>query len=456
MTDMNENGNDLLGFNRRDFLKGGSVATLMTMLGGVELLSRAEEEPGAETKPAPGKVKVAVIGLGSWGREILNNLGRLPRADVVAICDTYPAFMKRASTSAPAAAQTADYKTVLANQDIKAVIIATPTHQHKEIVLEALKAGKHVYCEAPLANTIEDARVIALAAKAAKQSVFQAGLQLRADPERHYVRSFIRSGAIGEAIMARAQWHKKQSWRAASANPEKEKALNWRLDKALSLGLIGEMGAHQIDEVSWYMNAMPVAITGFGSVRFWKDGREVPDTIQAMIEYPGGVFLSYDASLANSFDADYEVFYGSDAAIMMRESKAWLFKEADSPLLGWEVYASKESFYHETGIVLQANASKSVKEPKKGAEVEITNPILLSALEVFLHNVFDVEVVLDAVRETFKDDPEAINEQVSGVKKRPAAGYLEGFQATVSAIKANEAVVSAKRIELKPELYELG
>jgi predicted dehydrogenase len=454
MSDMNEN--DLLGFNRRDFLKGSSAATLMSMLGGVELLAREEAEPGAETKPAPGKVKVAVIGLGSWGREILNNLGRLPQADVVAICDTYPAFMKRAANDAPAAAQAADYKTVLANKDIKAVIVATPTHQHKDVAIEALKAGKHVYCEAPLANTIEDARAIALAAKAAKQSVFQAGLQLRADPERHYVRSFIRSGAIGQSLMARAQWHKKQSWRATSSNPEKEKALNWRLDKSISLGLIGEMGAHQIDEVSWYLNAMPVAITGFGSVQFWKDGRDVPDTIQAMIEYPGGIFLSYDATLANSFDAGYEVFYGSDAAVMMRDSKAWLFKEVDSPLLGWEVYASKESFYHETGIVLQANASKSVQQPKKTAEAQPTNPILLSSLDVFLRNVFDVEVGLADARESFSDDQEAISEQASRVKRRPAAGYLDGFQATVSAIKANEAVMSAKRIELKPELYELG
>ena len=64
------------------------------------------------------------------------------------------------------------------------MIIATPTHQHKEIALDALKAGKHVYCEAPLAHTIEDARAIAQAAKAARQQIFQAGLQNRADPER--------------------------------------------------------------------------------------------------------------------------------------------------------------------------------------------------------------------------------------------------------------------------------
>src|SRR3974377_965703 len=80
-------------FNRRDFLKGGSVATLMTMLGGVPLFGQTNQAPAGETKPPPPKTKVAVIGLGAWGREIVNTLGRLDVADVVAICDTYPSAL---------------------------------------------------------------------------------------------------------------------------------------------------------------------------------------------------------------------------------------------------------------------------------------------------------------------------------------------------------------------------
>src|ERR1051326_998824 len=232
------NENELSGYNRRDFLKGGSAATLMTMLGGVELLAA---EPTAPSQPLPPsvKTKVAVIGLGSWGREILNMLGRLPQADVTAICDTYQPFLKRSATAAPNAKPIQDYKAILTDKDIKGVIIATPTHLHKDIALEALKAEKHVYCEAPLANTIEDARTIALAAKGAKLSLFQAGLQMRADPQRQFIVPFIKSGNLGRWVMARAQSHMKQSWRAASPNPEREKAMNWRLDKSLSLGLIG-------------------------------------------------------------------------------------------------------------------------------------------------------------------------------------------------------------------------
>ena len=141
------------------------------------------------------------------------------------------------------------------------MVIATPTPDHKEVALAALKAGKHVYCEAPLAGSIEDAREIALAAKAAKHLAFQAGLQMRSDKQRLFLLPFIRSGALGTTVLARAQWHKKTSWRSASPNPEREKALNWRLNKATSLGLIGEIGSHQIDQAGWFLNALPTAVT---------------------------------------------------------------------------------------------------------------------------------------------------------------------------------------------------
>ena len=441
-------------FRRRDFLKGGSLATLMTMLGGTRLFADAPAAAPAESASG-SKVKLAVIGLGAWGREMLNTLGRSKLCEVAAICDTYRASLKRSTDSAPHATQTEDYKTILDNKDISAVIVATPTHQHKEIVLAALKAGKHVYCEAPIAHTIEDAREIALAARAAKQQVFQVGMQLRADPERHFLLPFIRSGALGKFVMARAQWHKKQSWRSASPNPDREKELNWRLDKAISLGLIGEIGMHQIDQVGWFLNAQPVAIHGFGSLILWnQDGREVPDTTQVVLEYPGGVNLLYDCSLANSFDADYEIYYGTYAAVMLRESKAWMFKEVDSPLLGWEVYARKDVFYKETGIALVAGGSKQASlDQKATAEVELKNTPLFHALQNFMQRCAAVD---DFVATYGADDPAALQDAMAKNRLPSSATYLEGFQAVVTAVKANEAIATRQRVVLKPEWYEIG
>ncbi len=448
---MNENPLDALDFNRRDFLKGGSVATVMTMLGGVDLFAQtnAPTEAAAPTGP---KLKVGVIGLGPWGREILTTLSRVPQADITAICDNYGAMVRRSATLAPGATQTEDYKTILSNNDIKAVIVVTPTHLHKQIVLDAIKAGKHVYCEAPLAPSIEDAREIALAAKSAPNLAFQAGLQSRADHQRQFLIPFIRSGNLGNWIRVRAQWQKKTTWRAASPNPEREKALNWRLNKETSVGLVGELGIHPIDQANWFLNSRPTAVTGFGSIALHKDGREIPDTVNAVFEYPGDVCLTYDATLGNSFDADYEIFYGSYGALMLRDASAWMFKEVDSPLFGWEVYTKKEIFYKDTGLVLDADASKGM--PKEQSATGQAKPTpMFEALDKFVRNGADLLAAAEDMKEAVGEVNMA---EMAKVPRRPCAGFLEGYQATVTAIKANEAILTGKRIEMEPEWYELG
>ena len=443
-------------FNRRDFLRGGTLATLMSMLGGVEL--RAEDPKGADGKTLSGpKVKIGIIGLGAWGREILGTLQRKPEADIVALCDTYAVMLRRAAGNVPGATTTDDYKKILENKDVQAVVVATPSHLHRDIVLEALQAGKHVYCEAPMATTIEDAKAIAKAARDAVGQVFQPGLALRSDPQRHFLLQFIRTGAIGKSIMARSQWHKKQSWRFTSANPDREKEINWRLSKDTSLGLAGEVGIHQLDSMAWVLKDLPVAVTGFGGVMHWSDGRQVPDTIQAVLEFPDGIQGTFDATLANSFDADYELFFGSDAAIMLRGNKAWLFKEVDSPLLGWEVYASKEVFHKETGIALVANASKSTGQNEGAAEVPFTNTPLSFALEAFLTNVNEVVGAVEDFTATFDTkDKVALAKHIAGLKPQPAATWKEGLEAAVVAIKTNEAILGRKRVTFQKEWFALA
>jgi predicted dehydrogenase len=447
---------DNVDFNRRDFIKGGSMATLMTFLGGVEIKAQSEPKPAEANKDDTDRprAKCAVIGFGNWGREIVATLSRLPQAQVAVICDNYEATLKRAAKAAPGATTEKDYRKVLDNKDIQAVLIATPSHLHRDIAVAALQAGKHVYCEAPLATTVEDARAIAKAAKAAPRQQFQSGLLYRSDPQRHFLLPFIRAGALGKTVMARAQWHKKQSWRGTSPNPAREEAMNWRLSSATSAGLMGEFGIHQLDSAAWFLNARPLSVTGFGSVSFWKDGREVPDTIQAIFEFPGGVNLVYDATLANSFDSEYEMYYGSDAAVMLREGKAWMFKEVDAPLLGWEVYANKDSFYKETGIALSANATKLAKATAKPGESDSPTP-LFSALDAFITNTVEVGAAVEDFKSSYDiNDVKALQEYLANIKKQPGAGYQEGLDAAILAIKANEAILKGQKVSLSKDLFE--
>lgn len=455
---MSQNENSLSEFNRRDFLRGGSLATVMTLLGGVPLVAQ-RPAGAAEEKPAGPKVKCAVIGLGAWGREIVTTLLRLPQADLAVICDTYPASVKRTANLAPAAKTTEDYQTILADKDITAVIIATPTHLHTEIAVAALKAGKHVYCEAPLAHSVEEARTIATAARDTFRRVFQPGLQNRSDPQVHFLLPFIRSGAAGNLASVRAQWNKKQSWRSTSPNPDREKALNWRLDKALSLGLIGEVGIHQIDQVTWFLNQTPKSVLGFGSLAQWSDGREVPDTVQAVFEYPGGLRLGYDATLASSFEAEYEIYYGSDAAVMVRDNnKAWMFKEVDAPLLGWEVYAKKDQFYKETGISLRMDASKQKSILTKPEDEAADQKTPLSfALESFLGNAAEISNAVEDFISTYGDsDAAAMKKTLGEITLRPAATWKEGYDATILALKANQAIVKGEKVSFQKEWFELA
>jgi hypothetical protein len=165
----------------------------------------------------------------------------------------------------------------------------------------------------------------------------------------------------------------------------------------------------------------------------------------------------YDATLANSFDGDYELFFGNDAAIMMRANKAWLFKEVDSPLLGWEVYARKDVFYKETGIALVANASKPTGQDENAEPPPFTSTPLAFALEAFLANVNEVSGAVEDFTATFDtSDKKALAKHLTGLKLQRAATWQEGLESAVVAIKTNEAIMGSKRIAFEKDWFELA
>lgn len=414
------------GIDRRDFLKG-AAATVALLFTAEELM--AQEATTAVTGPA---VKFGVVGCGLWGKEILSTLSRLPSAQVTAICDTYEPFLNKGKEIAPNAVTFSDYKQLLAS-DAEAVVVATPSHQHKEIALAAIQAGKHVYCEAPLAASLDDAKAIALAGKGSAK-VFQAGIQGRSNLMYQHVYKFVKAQFLGRKIAAVGQWNERNSRRRMAPTAEREKEINWRLYKATSPGLIGEFGIHQLDLASWYLDGLPISVTGNGSVVGWteNDDRDVPDTIGCIIEYPNNVRLSFTSTLASSFSKAYTLFQGTISSLMVRETRAWITKEADSPMQEYEVYAREEQVYDETGYVMIADSTKLLAAGKKPAEegsVEPSKEALYCALENFTKSIREgAKVSCDAV---------------------------QGYQTTAIALKANEAVISGGRIALPAELFAL-
>jgi predicted dehydrogenase len=408
---------------RREFLaKAAGALAVMSLV--------PEVAPGAPARRGEA-MPVGVIGLGRQGRMALTELLKIDAVRVAAACDSDPSRLEFGLKKLPAggAAQGyADWREMLEkNKGLKAVVIATPTHAHKEIALAALAAGLHVYCEAPLAHTVEDCRVIAGAAKGAK-TVFQPGLEGRCNPIYQLARSFFRTEAFKDLISIRAQHNQKNSWRSSASDAARDKALNWKLDKDVSIGLAGELGTHQFDVVRWFTGQTPTAVRGGGSVRVWDDGRSVPDTVQCDLALKNGAHVQYSATLGSSFEGRHEVFFGSNSAIKLAWSHGWMFKEADSPLMGFETYANRQQFHNDEGITLIADATKLAEQGKLKEGVGLPNSSLYYGLSEFFRSVLD--------------------------GKGPLVSADDGCCASVLGILANKAVMTGETVAVDPAMLK--
>ena len=196
-------------WNAANLLKTAFAASLtLAAAGGVEE-AKAQAAPPAAKKDdelIPGApVKFGVIGIGPQGREIMTSLAKIKagKAQVVSYCDTYkaPALQKKSrGSSRPTRNSPTITNSILDRQDhVQAVFIATPSHKHKQIVLDAIAAGKHVYCEAPLASDLTEARDIAKGRISLENMIFMPGLQVRSNKQHEHVLKFVRSGALGNA-----------------------------------------------------------------------------------------------------------------------------------------------------------------------------------------------------------------------------------------------------------------
>jgi predicted dehydrogenase len=367
--------------HRRDFLRGA--------LTGAAALALSPEFLPAEARSSGAPLKLGLVGVGRQGRAMLAELQKFEAAAVVALADPLASRLESGLKRAKGAVGFASQAEMLEKSaGLDAVLIAAPTHLHKDLVLAALEAKKHVYVEAPLAHSPEDALAIAAAGKRAL-NVLQVGQVGRLDPIYLLANKFYKTGSIGDTVAMRAQWRKKTSWRTPAGSPEEQRLLDWKLDPAVSLGLIGEVGLHQLDVFHWFLGAYPTRVSGFGSIQLHQDGRELPDTVHCQFEFPGGKVLQYEASLANSFDSDFELISGTQGAIKLAWTRGWLFKEADAPTQGWEVYANRQSFANEQGITLIADATKLAAQDKLKDGVALEHPPLYYGLNAFLTSILE-------------------------------------------------------------------
>jgi predicted dehydrogenase len=211
------------------------------------------------------------------------------------------------------------------------------------------------------------------------------------------------------------QANRKTSWRFPASEAGTDRAVNWRLDPDVSLGLAGEIGAQQFDVATWLLGGPPVRASGRGTLRLHQDGRTVYDTVHAGLAWENGVTMQWSATLASSFGGQFETLHCVNAAIRLAWTHAWLFKEVDSPTQGWEVYATKQQFFNEEGIVLVADATKLAAQGRLRQGAMLAETPLYYALSDFL--------------------------AAASEGRPPACTMVDGARSTILGIRTNEAIV---------------
>jgi predicted dehydrogenase len=293
----------------------------------------------AKVLGANDRVRIGMIGVGGRGQDLLKQVLAVPNAQLVAIADIYSRRHDEAKHLAPGIQTLDDHRRLLDMKDLDGIIVATPLHIHAKHFLDAIAAGKDLYCEKTMTWSIAEAEECHAAA-AKSDRVIQIGLQHESSGGLADTRAWIKSGALGkiaqvESWMSRNAPHGQGQWvrpvpadcNAANVNwgaflngradrPfDAFKFINWRLFWEFSGGNITENMVHQM---AWVMSALdlplPTAAYMSGGVFSEKDGREVPDTIAVTLDFPDMTF-TWQSSFSNSRFGLGERLLGSDGTV---------------------------------------------------------------------------------------------------------------------------------------------
>ena len=278
------------------------------------------------------KVKIGVIGVGSRGRFLTLYLSALSNVEIIAICDDYKVNLEKVHKEiVPDARMYSDYKDLLDQRDIDAVVIATPLYLHHRMVLDSFIAGKHVFCEKAMGMNLSECKEMYYAYKASGKCFF-VGQQRLFDPKYLKTMQLIKSGELGDVQRINCFWYRNHNWRHNVPSPELERKINWRMYREYSCGLMTELGGHQLQVGTWALQSLPKKIMGTGSVIYWKDGREVDDSLSVIYQFEKGQQMTYNSVISNKF-------YGLEEQILcsagtIEPEKGLYYSETIKPAAG--------------------------------------------------------------------------------------------------------------------------
>lgn len=326
--------------NRRNFLKAAGVATTEAFAG-IKLhgLTGTQSEP-AKPIAANDHIQIALIGAGGQGQGDTKVALQVPGVKLVAVADCYNGRLEHSKELwGSDVFTTRDYSEILARKDIDAVIVGTPDHWHKQVSIDAMKAGKDVYCEKPMIHHYSDGPEMIETARATNR-IIQIGSQRVSSVIYAKAKELLAAGSIGKLNMVTAWWDRNSSigawnytvpldastetcdWpRFLGTAPQipfnAEQFFQWRKWKAYGSGVAGDLFVHLFSGTHFVTGAHgPTRAMATGGLRFWKDGRNVPDVMLALFDYPEGFNLSVRVNFVDGgTESEGIIFTGSEGTM---------------------------------------------------------------------------------------------------------------------------------------------
>lgn len=357
---------------------GATLATAPTVL-------RAAQAPG---------VTVGIIGAGIRGLELMQyilNVG----GKVAVVCDLYDGHLRRAQEIQPNTPTTREYKEVISRKDLDAVVIATSDHWHAPIAVEAMKAGKDIYIEKPMAHTIPEAVEMARVSRETGRLV-QVGSQSLSMTSTRKGKEWVQSGAIGNIYMVQCSINRPSAigaWRYPIPPDASPKTVDWeRYQKNVTkrpfdaarffqfrnwweygTGIAGDEYVHLLSRVHYLMDVQyPLSAVASGGIYKWTGDRDVPDIHNTLYDY-GKFQVQVTANLVCNWDGGEIVrYFGDKGTVELTEETATLLpynpmEDYNYPLESWPKDL-KDKFIEQHKNDPLADIGTAKQQPKREKE----------------------------------------------------------------------------------------
>ena len=310
---------DRATLSRRNLLAATAAAAIAGLTHPLSAAD-AQSAAGPSGGSATAVLKWGVIGTGTRGGWThIPVLKEAPQSQTIALCDVSEQRLQAAAGRVGHPVETySDYQKLLANPDVNAVVIAVPNMFHKEILLAAIAAGKHVLCEKPAGASPSDAAEMKAAVESAK-TVVMFGMQYRNNAKQQKIADLIAKGEIGKPKYliqncSRGDWNLSPNvWQYADPKLG-GKPMNWRFSHAATGGTLNEFSCHYFDLLHWYAAGVPERVSADGGISVYHNGRDTWDHASVTLHYPDDVTAVHTLCLFGPSRADLSMM-GTEGSI---------------------------------------------------------------------------------------------------------------------------------------------